>query len=111
MSNAERVSLEDVQRVAELAHLELEPDEASGMRRDLNAILDYVAQLAELDTASVAPMAQVSEVLAAAGEAPTVESSVLRADTVSPCLNRDEVMASAPETDSVYFKVPKVIER
>jgi len=111
MPNAERVSLEDVQRVAELAHLELEPDEASHMRRDLNAILDYVAQLTELDTSNVAPMAQVSEVLAAAGEAPAVESQVLRADETRPCLDRDQVMASAPETDSVYFKVPKVIER
>jgi aspartyl-tRNA(Asn)/glutamyl-tRNA(Gln) amidotransferase subunit C len=111
MSNAERVSLEDVHRVAELAHLELEPDEASRMRRDLNAILDYVAQLAQLDTANVAPMAQVSEVLAAPGKAPTVESSVLRDDIPRPCLDRDRVMASAPETDSVYFKVPKVIER
>jgi aspartyl-tRNA(Asn)/glutamyl-tRNA(Gln) amidotransferase subunit C len=110
MSNAERVSLEDVQRVAELAHLELEPDEASRMRRDLNAILDYVAQLAELDTVQVVPMAQVSEVLAS-GAVPTVESSVLRDDVVRPCLDRDRVMASAPETDSVYFKVPKVIER
>jgi aspartyl-tRNA(Asn)/glutamyl-tRNA(Gln) amidotransferase subunit C len=111
MPNAERVSLEDVHRVAELAHLELGPDEAARMRRDLNAILDYVAQLAELDTAHVAPMAQVSEVLAGAGEAPTVESSVLRDDAVRPCLERERVMASAPETDSVYFKVPKVIER
>ncbi|HTW47098.1 MAG TPA: Asp-tRNA(Asn)/Glu-tRNA(Gln) amidotransferase subunit GatC [Acidobacteriaceae bacterium] len=111
MSNAERVSLEEVQRVAELAHLELEPDEASRMRRDLNAILDYVAQLGELDTSHVAPMAQVSEVLAASGDAPAIESSVLRDDAVRPCLDRDRVMASAPETDSVYFKVPKVIER
>jgi aspartyl-tRNA(Asn)/glutamyl-tRNA(Gln) amidotransferase subunit C len=111
MSNAERVSFEDVRRVAELAHLELEPDEESRMRRDLNAILDYIAQLGELETSHVAPMAQVSEVLAGAGEAPTAESSVLRDDTVRRCLDRDRVMASAPETDSVYFKVPKVIER
>jgi aspartyl-tRNA(Asn)/glutamyl-tRNA(Gln) amidotransferase subunit C len=111
MSNAERVSLEEVRRVAELAHLELDPDEETRMRRDLNAILDYVAQLAELDTSHVAPMAQVSEVLAAAGEAPTVESSVLRDDAVRPCLDRERVMASAPENDGVFFKVPKVIER
>jgi aspartyl-tRNA(Asn)/glutamyl-tRNA(Gln) amidotransferase subunit C len=110
MSTAERVLLEDVRRVAELAHLELEPDEESRMLRDLNAILDYVAQLGELDTSHVAPMAQVSEVLAA-GEAPAVESSVLRDDAVRPCLDRERVMASAPETDTVFFKVPKVIER
>ena len=38
------------------------------MQRDLNAILDYVAQLNELDTSAVAPMAQVSDVLRKGGE-------------------------------------------
>jgi aspartyl-tRNA(Asn)/glutamyl-tRNA(Gln) amidotransferase subunit C len=81
------------------------------MRRDLNAILDYVAQLAELDTAQVEPMAQVSEVLAVGGESATEKFSVLREDQARPCLDRALVMASAPETDGVFFKVPKVIER
>jgi aspartyl-tRNA(Asn)/glutamyl-tRNA(Gln) amidotransferase subunit C len=116
MPNAERVSFEDVRRVAELAHLELEPDEESRMRRDLNAILDYVAQLGELDTAQVEPMAQVSEVLKAGSgeklpEKLPFEESRLRADTVRPSLDREVVMAQAPETDGVFFKVPKVIEK
>jgi aspartyl-tRNA(Asn)/glutamyl-tRNA(Gln) amidotransferase subunit C len=111
MSDVERVSPEDVHRVAELSNLELTPDEEARMRRDLNAILDYVAQLAELDTAHVEPMAQVSEVLAVVGEVPTEKMSVLREDVPRPCLDRERVMASAPETDSVFFKVPKVIER
>lgn len=81
------------------------------MCRDLNAILDYVAQLGELDTASVEPMAQVAEVLAIAGEPATEKLSVLREDQVRPCLDRERVMASAPETDGVFFKVPKVIGR
>lgn len=123
--NAERVSLADVRRVAELAHLELTPDEESRMSRDLSAILDYVAQLAELDTSAVAPMAQVSEILALPGLGKIAQSdvpdnmlaaapqnpSVLRDDLPRPCLPRDQVMASAPETDGVFFKVPKVIER
>ena len=111
MPEIERVSQADVRRVAELANLELTPEEESRMSRDLNAILDYVAQLGELNTAQVQPMAQVSEVLATAGEAAGEESSMLRADTVRPCLDRERVMAAAPETDSVFFKVPKVIER
>jgi aspartyl-tRNA(Asn)/glutamyl-tRNA(Gln) amidotransferase subunit C len=111
MPETERVSPDDVRRVAELANLELSAEEEPRMRRDLNAILDYVAQLAELDTAQVEPMAQVSEVLASAGEAPSEKQSVLRDDEVRPCLDRAQVMASAPETDSVFFKVPKVIER
>ena len=108
---SERVSLEDVRRVAELAHLDLTSDEEPRMRRDLNAILDYVAQLAELDTAQIELMAQVSDVLAASAETAPEKLSVLRDDLPRPCLPRDQVMASAPETDSVYFKVPKVIER
>ncbi len=56
-----KVTVEDVERVAELAHLELAPEETGRMLRDLNAILDYVAELNELDTSGVAPLAQVSE--------------------------------------------------
>jgi aspartyl-tRNA(Asn)/glutamyl-tRNA(Gln) amidotransferase subunit C len=100
-----RVTLEDVDRVAELAHLELTRDESGRMLHDLNAVLDYVAELNELDTSDVAPLAQVSELDGAAA------SSVLRGDVTQPCLDRAIVMKEAPETDGVFFKVPKVIER
>jgi len=102
---AANVTLQDVKRVAELAHLELTPDESQGMLHDLNAILDHVAQLNELDTSSVAPLAQVSELEGAGGK------SLLRDDVMLPSLNRATVMSEAPETDQVFFKVPKVIER
>ena len=100
-----RVSVEDVKRVAELAHLELTPDESRTMLHDLNAVLDYVAQLSELDTSSVAPLAQVSELEGAGG------TGSLRKDALVPSLDRVEVMSEAPETDKIFFKVPKVIER
>jgi len=108
MADNERVAADDVRRVAELANLELTEVESLRMQRDLNAILDYVAQLNELDTSAVEPMAQVSDVLKASGEDTAAE---LRADHVTPCLDRQRVMAAAPETDGVFFKVPKVIER
>lgn len=111
MSDLERVSLDDVRRVAELGQLELTPEEEPRMRRDLNAILDYVAQLSELDTSQVTPMAQVSEVLVAAADLPPEKVSVLRDDVQRPCLDRERVMAAAPESDGIFFKVPKVIER
>ena len=100
----ERVTVEDVERVAELAHLELAPEETAGMLRDLNAILDYVAELNELDTEGVAPLAQVNEL---GGAGPPVP----RVDVIEPSLDRAAVMAQAPETDGAFFKVPKVIER
>jgi aspartyl-tRNA(Asn)/glutamyl-tRNA(Gln) amidotransferase subunit C len=100
-----RVTVEQVGRVAELANLELTPEESGRMLEDLNAILDYVAELNELDTAGVAPLAQVSELADTAG------ANVLRTDAVLPSLDRETVMREAPESDGVFFKVPKVIER
>ena len=99
------VRTEDVERVAELAHLKLTPEETGSMVDDLNAILNHVAQLNELDTNSVVPLAQMSE-LAGKGDATTS-----REDVVKPSLKRDEVMSQAPESDQTFFKVPKVIER
>lgn len=100
-----KVTVKDVERVAELAHLKLTAAEVPGMVVDLNAILDYVAELNQLDTNGVVPLAQVSE-LQGAGS-----SGSLRADEVLPSLERATVMAEAPETDTAFFKVPKVIER
>jgi aspartyl-tRNA(Asn)/glutamyl-tRNA(Gln) amidotransferase subunit C len=100
-----KVTVEDVGRVADLAHLELTPEESGRMVHDLNAILDYVAELNEIDTSGVEPLAQVSELGAATGV------SALRADVPEPSLERAVVMAQAPETDGAFFKVPKVIER
>jgi len=100
-----RVEPEDVARVAELAHLDLTEEESRHMLRDLNSILDYVAELDQLNTDSVEPLAAISELTRLA------ETAALRDDVVQPCLDRAEVMAQAPETDGVFFKVPKVIER
>jgi aspartyl-tRNA(Asn)/glutamyl-tRNA(Gln) amidotransferase subunit C len=98
-----RVTVDEVERVAELAHLELTPEETTHMLKDLNAILDYVAELNELSTVGVEPLAQVSDLGNFA--------SVPRLDHVQPSLDRAAIMAQAPESDQVFFKVPKVIER
>lgn len=102
------VTVEEVRRVAELANLQLTPDEETRMQRDLNAILGHVAQLAELDTQNVEPMAQVSDVLGLRSDG---LGSSLRMDDVQPSLDRRLVLAQAPESDGRFFKVPKVIER
>ena len=104
------VSEKDVERVAELANLELTSGEKAAMLRDLNSVLGYFAQLNELDTSSVPPMAQVADLLSVGREAET-GALHLRPDEVAPSLNREQVLACAPDTDGVFFKVPKVIER
>lgn len=108
MSETGAVTIEDVRRVAELANLELTSDEEPLMQRDLNAILGHIAQLNELDTTGVPAMAQVGEML---GGELHAHGEDLRADEVRPSVDRRAVMASAPETDGRFFKVPKVIER
>jgi len=98
-----KVTVSDVERVAELAHLELKPEETARMLIDLNAILDYVAELNELDTTGVEPLAQVNELGAFVSQP--------RPDVLEPSLPHSAVMPEAPDTDGVFFKVPKVIER
>jgi aspartyl-tRNA(Asn)/glutamyl-tRNA(Gln) amidotransferase subunit C len=103
------VSEQDVERVAELANLELTSTEKAAMLRDLNSVLGYFAQLNELDTTSVPPMLQVAAQSMASEE--TQATLHLRPDEIAPSLDRDRVLACAPDTDGTYFKVPKVIER
>jgi aspartyl-tRNA(Asn)/glutamyl-tRNA(Gln) amidotransferase subunit C len=97
------VSEQDVERVAELANLELTSGEKSRMLRDLNSVLDYFAQLNELDTTALPPMTQV----VATGQM----ASHSRPDKLAPSLSREDVLVCAPDTDGTFFKVPKVIDR
>ena len=111
-----KVTEKNVAYVAELANLELTQDERGRMLRDLNSILEYIDLLNELDTSEVQPMAQVSE-RHAMGE--TKQGSdrfayALREDIhegLRKSLPHDEALQNAPDSDGVFFKVPKVIER
>ncbi|MGA8431234.1 MAG: Asp-tRNA(Asn)/Glu-tRNA(Gln) amidotransferase subunit GatC [Candidatus Sulfotelmatobacter sp.] len=103
-----KVSERDVAYVAELANLELTPQERDGMLRDLNSILDYIDLLNELDTSNVRPMAQVS-----AGESGSLGDAG-REDILEglrPSLPHDVALSNAPDADGTFFRVPKVIER
>jgi len=107
MTQSHTVTVDDLRRVAELANLELTLAEEVSMLRDLNSILDHVAELNQLDTSSLPAMSQVSEILA--GDSSL--STLYREDEERPCLDRALVMAGAPDSDGVFFRVPKVIER
>jgi aspartyl-tRNA(Asn)/glutamyl-tRNA(Gln) amidotransferase subunit C len=93
----------DVRYVAELAHLELTPDEMRRFLPQLDSILQYVQKLNALDTSLVEPMAQVTY--------PAAENPSLRSDQTQKCFKQDEALRSAPETGDGHFKVPRVIER
>lgn len=99
-----KISREEVLRVAELAHLDLSPEEVETYRGQLEEILTYIAKLEELDVTNVEPMAQVLQ--------PAAESHAeMRDDTLRPCDVADPILAQAPEAKKPFFRVPKVIER
>ncbi|MBI4971053.1 MAG: Asp-tRNA(Asn)/Glu-tRNA(Gln) amidotransferase subunit GatC [Candidatus Omnitrophica bacterium] len=90
----------DIVKVAQLARIKLKDAEKVKLQKDLNSILDYVAQLNELDTKNVEPTSHVLNL-----------ENVYRKDDVKNWPIRDEVLKYAPLTaDGKYFKVPKVIE-
>jgi aspartyl-tRNA(Asn)/glutamyl-tRNA(Gln) amidotransferase subunit C len=93
-----------VERVAELAYLDLSEAELEMYRAQIDEILEYIDKLNELDTASVEPMAQVL------ADDQTADAT-LREDVVVPCGVAAEILEQAPDPEPPYFRVPKVIER
>ncbi|HTS11307.1 MAG TPA: Asp-tRNA(Asn)/Glu-tRNA(Gln) amidotransferase subunit GatC [Candidatus Limnocylindrales bacterium] len=100
-----KISRDDVLRVAELAHLDLSPEEVETYRGQLDEILTYIAKLEELDVSAVQPMAQVL-VQPVSGSHPE-----LREDVPAPCDVADDVLAQAADASKPFFRVPKVIDR
>jgi aspartyl-tRNA(Asn)/glutamyl-tRNA(Gln) amidotransferase subunit C len=110
-----KISREDVLRVAELAHLDLAPEEVETYRGQLDEILSYVGKLQELDVSGVEPMTQMrprnaNSESSASGAAAGADPE-LRDDVVVPCDVANAVLAEAPDAAKPFFRVPKVIER
>ena len=89
----------DVAKVALLARLRLSPEEIETFTGQLNSIVDHVAQLQELDTTGVEPLAHGIEV-----------RNVFRDDVRGPALDREQALANAPERNRTGFLVPAVLE-
>jgi aspartyl-tRNA(Asn)/glutamyl-tRNA(Gln) amidotransferase subunit C len=99
-----KISRADVERVAELAYLDLSEAELEMYRTQLDEILEYIGKLNELDTTGVEPMAQVL------ADDQTADAT-LRDDVAVRCDVAAEILKQAPDPEAPYFRVPKVIER
>jgi aspartyl-tRNA(Asn)/glutamyl-tRNA(Gln) amidotransferase subunit C len=109
---AMKISREDVLRVAQLAHLDLAPEEVETYRGQLDEILAYIGKLQELDLSNVEPMTQVRPQTADSAISADAEAEPeLRDDVMVPCNVADAVLAEAPDSAKPFFRVPKVIER
>jgi aspartyl-tRNA(Asn)/glutamyl-tRNA(Gln) amidotransferase subunit C len=93
------VDTDTVRRVAHLARIAVADDEVENLKGELNAILAFVEQLAEVDVAGVEPMTSV-----------TPMAMKMRNDEVTDGGIADAILANAPAREDHFFLVPKVVE-
>ena len=93
------LTLEQVQRIAHLARIEISESDALTTQGHLNRIFELIEQMQAVDTAGIEPMAHAQEL-----------SQRLRDDAVSEADRRAAYQAVAPETEAGLYLVPKVIE-
>lgn len=92
----------DVEKIAELARLELTAEETESFSEQLSSIIGYIDKLNEVDTTGVEPMSHSTMGTDAAEYA-------WRDDQVQPSLGSRLAIENAPDKEAGYFRVPKVI--
>jgi aspartyl-tRNA(Asn)/glutamyl-tRNA(Gln) amidotransferase subunit C len=93
------LTIDDVAKVALLARLRVSPDELQMFTGQLNSIMDYVAQLQQLETTDVEPLSHGIEV-----------RNVFRDDARGDALPREAALRNAPQRNQESFLVPAVLE-
>jgi aspartyl-tRNA(Asn)/glutamyl-tRNA(Gln) amidotransferase subunit C len=99
---SDRLTRADIERIAALARLEVTEAEATRFAGQIASILAYAEQLQQIDTSGVPPTAHIAVPSALAP---------LREDQPQPSLDRDLLLAQAPDADRVrgLVKVPRVL--
>lgn len=92
------IDLEQVQKVAHLARLELTPEEEEQFTTQLSGILEYVEQLNELDTTDVPPTTRAIDV-----------ENVTRPDELRPYSDQEALLQQAPNREDEFFQVPQIM--
>jgi aspartyl-tRNA(Asn)/glutamyl-tRNA(Gln) amidotransferase subunit C len=96
---SEKIDEAQVRKVAKLSRLDLTDTEIKEFTGQLEAILEYVDKMNQLDTEGVEPLAHCLPI-----------SNCLREDTVTDSLGADAILANAPQRDGNFFKVPKILD-
>ena len=93
------LALDDIHRIADLAHIEISPEQAQRMQGELNNIFQMIERIQAVDTDGIEPMPH-----------PHDGYQCLRDDVVREVNDRENNMKNAPEQSDGYFLVPQVIE-
>ncbi len=89
----------DLDKIAYLARLSIDPAQADRVLQDMDRILDFVDQMQQVDTSGIEPLAH-----------PIEARQRLREDRVTESNQREALLKNAPATENGLFLVPKVIE-
>jgi len=89
----------DVEKIAQLAHLQIAEEDINGYAQTLTNILDLIGQMNAINTDNIEPMAH-----------PMDATQRLRQDQVTESGQREHFQAIAPSTENGLYLVPKVIE-
>ena len=94
------VDIKTLERISVLAKLQFNEEEKVGILEDMNKMLGFVNKLKELDTEGEEPLIYLMD-----------ENRELREDTVKMEISQEEALKNAPEKDSDFIKVPKVLSK
>lgn len=94
-----KLSIEEVEHIAELARLRLTDAEKEKYSEQLSNILGYVEKMQSVDTSNIEPTSQVTGL-----------TNIMREDEISESGISDELVACAPEKGDGYVKIPKIFE-
>lgn len=95
-----KLTKEEVDKLAHLARLEFSEKEKQTVMEDMDKILQFVDKINELDLDDVEALIYMSD-----------ERNVLRKDEARQDITKDEALKNAPDKDTDYFRVPKVLKR
>ena len=95
-----KIDNELVDRLADLSKLEFDAESKESLKKDLQRVFDLVQKLEEINVDGVEPLIYMTD-----------EVNVLRKDEVKNMVTLEEALQNAPQHDSDYFKVPKVIKK
>ena len=93
------LSREEAHHIATLCRIALAPEELDLMQEQLSHILEQFQVLGQVDTTEVAPTTS-----------PVGLQTVMREDEISPCLDKEQVLANAPQREGDLFRVKVVLE-
>ena len=94
-----KITRAEVEHVARLSRLALDPAEIEALTGQMDQLLGYVEKLNELDTAGIVPTAHAVPM-----------ENAFRADEVRPSIGLERALMNAPQSEEGCFVVPKVIE-